>query len=62
MALGVGLYAIPLGMIANPLLIRLETDVLGAFAQMCLGLMCILYALIAVRNRVLMILLVVPGP
>ena len=64
MALGVGLYVIPLGMIANPLLIRLETDVLGAlgaFAQMCVGLLCISYALIAVRNPVLKVLLVVPG-
>jgi len=64
MALGVGLYVIPLGMIANPQLIRLETDLVGAlvaFAQMCLGLLCISYALIAVRNPLFKVLLVVPG-
>jgi TRAP-type uncharacterized transport system fused permease subunit len=64
MALGIGLYVIPLGMIANPGLIRLETDVTGAFvafAQMCLGLAVISYALIAVRNRVLKVALLLPG-
>ena len=64
MALGVGLYVIPLGMIANPGLIQLETDLTGAllsFAQMCVGLACISYALIAVRNVGLKLVLVVPG-
>jgi hypothetical protein len=45
MALGVGQHVIPLGMIVNPQLIQLETDVLGAlvtFAQMCLGLVHLL--------------------
>ncbi|MDJ0777701.1 MAG: TRAP transporter fused permease subunit [Gammaproteobacteria bacterium] len=64
MALGVGLYVIPLGMIANPALIRLETDVSGAllaFAQMCAALACISWALIAVRRPALKILLLLPG-
>jgi len=64
MALGVGLYAIPLGMIANPSLIRLETDLLGAlgaFLKMCLGLVCISHALIAVRIRLLKVVLLLPG-
>ena len=53
MALGVGLYVIPLGMIANPLLIQLETDLIGALValvQMGLGLLCISYALIALKK------------
>ena len=64
MALGVGLYVIPLGMIANPALIQLETDFGGAllaFAQMCVALACISYALIAVRNPALKLILVAPG-
>jgi len=64
MALGVGLYVIPLGMIANPQLIQLETDIPGAlltFAQLCLGLAVISYAIIAVRNPVFKVLAVVPG-
>ena len=64
MALGVGLYVIPLGMIANPELIRLETDLGGAmlaFAQMCIGLAVISYVLIAVRNPALKAVLLVPG-
>jgi hypothetical protein len=35
MALGVGLYVIPLGMIANPQLIQLETGLPGALR--CIG-------------------------
>jgi len=64
MALGVGLYVIPLGMIANPQLIRLETDLLGAlltFAQMCLGLLCISYAIIALKNPAFKAALLVAG-
>jgi len=64
MALGVGLYIIPLGMIANPQLIQLSTDplgALGAFVQMCLGLLCISYAIIAVKNPMLKIALLIPG-
>ena len=62
MAPGVGLYVIPLGMIANPGLIRLETDVGGAllaFLQMCVALACISYTLIAVRNPWLKVVLVI---
>ena len=64
MALGVGLYVIPLGMIANPALIQLETDVFGAivaFAQMALGLLIISYAIIAVRNPALKLVFLIPG-
>lgn len=50
MALGVGLYIIPLGMIANPDLIRLGDDPLAAliaFSQMGVGLWLISHAIIA---------------
>lgn len=53
MALGVGLYIIPLAMIANPQLIRLETDVTGALfaaVQTGLGLGLVSFALIGFRN------------
>jgi TRAP transporter 4TM/12TM fusion protein len=60
MALGVGLYIIPLGMIANPALIRLGSEpaaALLAFAQVGLGLGLLSYGLIgrggAVRRVVL---------
>ncbi len=52
MALGVGLYVIPLGMIANPDLIRLVEApgaALIAFARVALGLGLISYGLIAAR-------------
>lgn len=53
MALGVGLYVIPLGMVANPDLIRL-TDApamaLVAFLRVALGLGLISYGLIAARR------------
>jgi TRAP-type uncharacterized transport system fused permease subunit len=64
MSLGVGLYVIPLGMIANPQLIQLETDILGAlltFVQMCLGLWCISYAIIALKNSALKAALLLAG-
>lgn len=50
MALGIGLYIIPLGMIANPDLIRLKTNVLAAvlsFAQMAVGLGLVSFGLIS---------------
>ncbi|MFD1695181.1 TRAP transporter permease [Roseibium aestuarii] len=50
MALGIGLYIIPLGMIANPALLKLtETPVaaLIAFGQIGLGLTAVSYGLIA---------------
>jgi TRAP transporter 4TM/12TM fusion protein len=49
MALGIGLYVIPLGMIANETLIRLGTEpvsALFAFARMAVGLSCLSYGLI----------------
>ena len=53
MALGVGLYVIPLGMIANPNLIRLAEDPmmsLIAFLRVGVGLALISYGLIAMRT------------
>ncbi|SHL50467.1 TRAP transporter permease [Roseibium suaedae] len=53
MALGVGLYIIPLGMIANPNVLRLTDDpvmALFAFARIAAGLGLISYGLIGVRN------------
>ncbi|MEP0234020.1 TRAP transporter fused permease subunit [Roseibium sp.] len=50
MALGIGLYIIPLGMIANPDLIALSDAPIAAllaFAQIGLGLGCMSYGLIA---------------
>ncbi len=50
MALGMGLYIIPLGMIANSDLIRLESNPIGAilaFVQMALGLGCLSFGVIA---------------
>ena len=64
MALGVGLYVIPLGMIANPQLIQLQSDLpaaLGALLQMCLGLSCISYAIIALKNPAARIALLTAG-
>jgi len=53
MALGVGLYIIPLGMVANPDLIRV-VEVPGmalvAFMRVGLGLGLLSYGLIAMRN------------
>ena len=53
MALGVGLYIIPLGMIANPDLIRLGSDPLGAlfaFTRVAIGLSMLSYGLIGRRG------------
>ncbi|WP_298835803.1 TRAP transporter fused permease subunit [uncultured Roseobacter sp.] len=50
MALGIGLYIIPLGMIANPDIIRLQTDPVGsgiAFLQMAVGLGCLSFGVIS---------------
>ncbi|WP_282059495.1 TRAP transporter permease [Roseobacter litoralis] len=49
MALGLGLYIIPLAMIANPDLIRVSTNTTGAlsaFLMVGIGLTCLSYALI----------------
>jgi TRAP transporter 4TM/12TM fusion protein len=56
MALGVGLYVIPLSMIANESLIRLNTEptaALIAFAHVAAGLSCLSFALIGRSNVVL---------
>ncbi len=45
-------------------MIQLETDILGAlltFVQMCLGLWCISYAIIAVKNPALKSALLIAG-
>ena len=58
------MYLIPLGRIANPALIRLETDGIGAllaFVQMCVALLAISYALIAARHPTLKLALLLPG-
>ncbi|MEO9824603.1 MAG: TRAP transporter fused permease subunit [Paracoccaceae bacterium] len=50
MALGIGLYIIPLGMIANADIIRLQTNPLGsglAFVQMAIGLGCLSFGVIS---------------
>ena len=55
MALGVGLYVIPLGMIANPDLLRVAQSpvaALFAFVRMALGLGVLSYGLIAIANPI----------
>jgi TRAP transporter 4TM/12TM fusion protein len=50
MALGIGLYIIPLGMIANPDIIRLQENPLGSsisFVQMAIGLACLSFGVIS---------------
>jgi TRAP transporter 4TM/12TM fusion protein len=64
MALGVGLYVIPLGMIANPAIIRLDSEPLAAlFAllRMGLGLSLISFGLIARAALPLRIVLFLAG-
>ncbi len=64
MALGVGLYIIPLGMIANPDILSLSATplmALIAFAQIGLGLTCISYGLIAVKSAISKISLILSG-
>lgn len=56
MALGVGLYIIPLGMIAAPELIALADQPIAAllaFAQLALGLAILSYGLIALQQKAL---------
>lgn len=64
MALGVGLYVIPLGMVANPDLIRL-TDAPGpaliAFVRVAIGLGLMSYGLIAMRAPLKTISLCIAG-
>ncbi len=64
MALGIGLYLIPLGMVANPSLIKLfETPLpaLFVFAKMGVSLAAVSYGIIAPKTVLLRILLVVAG-
>ncbi|WP_417429462.1 TRAP transporter permease [Kiloniella sp.] len=64
MALGVGLYIIPLGMIANPDILSLSDTpfkALLAFLQIGLGLTCISYGLIAVKSAIAKLSLIVAG-
>jgi TRAP transporter 4TM/12TM fusion protein len=53
MALGVGLYLIPLALIANPEIIRLESEPLGAlitFVQLAVGLSAVSFGLIGYKT------------
>lgn len=55
MALGVGLYLIPLALIANPEIIRLESDPLAAiiaFVQLAVGLSAVSFGLIGYKALV----------
>ena len=64
MALGIGLYSIPLGMIANPDIIRLLQSPLSAaiaFGQMAVGLACVSFAVISKYNPALRLALLVAG-
>ncbi|RLB69061.1 MAG: TRAP transporter permease DctM/Q [Deltaproteobacteria bacterium] len=64
MALGIGLYLIPLGMVANPSLIKLfETPLpaLFVFAKMGVSLAAVSYGIIAPKTVLLRIFLVVAG-
>lgn len=64
MRLGVGLYVIPLGMIANPALLMITTNPLPAllaFVQMMLGLGLMSYGLIAPSKPLLRMLQVAAG-
>ncbi|QTP60040.1 TRAP transporter fused permease subunit [Billgrantia antri] len=64
MALGLGLYIIPLAMVANPDVIRLAFDPLWAIfdaVKIALGLVAISYGVIARRTAWLRTLLVVAG-
>ncbi|MFD2740125.1 TRAP transporter permease [Sulfitobacter aestuarii] len=64
MALGVGLYLIPLGMIANPDLLRLSESpgaALLALARLALGLVLISNGLIGARGKLATLLLCAAG-
>ncbi len=64
MALGVGLYVIPLGMIANPALLLVATEPLAAllaFGQMALGLGLMSFGLIAPSSWPVRVVQVVLG-
>ncbi len=64
MALGIGLYLIPLAMVANPELIRLEQtpgSALIAFIKIAVGLGAVSYGVIAYKLRWLRLLLIAFG-
>ena len=64
MSLGVGLYIIPLAMIANPAIIGLSDNVpaaLFAFTQIGLGLGLISYGLIGMKKIVFKVLFIAAG-
>ena len=64
MALGIGLYIIPLGMVANPDMLRLaESPVAAVIAtlRVALGLSLISYGLIGARKLVPTVLMVAAG-
>ncbi|MDT8328871.1 MAG: TRAP transporter fused permease subunit [Roseovarius sp.] len=64
MALGVGLYLIPLGMIANPDMLRLAENPVGALVatlRIALGLTLVSYGLISARKVFKTVLLVSAG-
>lgn len=64
MALGIGLYLIPLGMIANPELIRLEhnaASALFAALKMALALIMISYGIISPKATFVRLMLVLGG-
>ncbi|WP_152501031.1 TRAP transporter fused permease subunit [Labrenzia sp. THAF82] len=64
MALGIGLYFIPLGMIANPEIIALKLNMggaLGALVQMGIGLGCLSFAIISKFNIAIRAILLVAG-
>ena len=64
MSLGIGLYIIPLGMIANPSLIGIASNPLAALItllQIAAGLACMSYGLIGRMNPVVRLLLLLTG-
>ncbi len=64
MALGIGLYLVPLGMVANPALISLSATPLAAlfaFIQVGIGLAAVSYGVISVRPVQVRIGLVIAG-
>ena len=64
MALGVGLYIVPLAMIANPAILELAGDPLAAalaFVQIALGLALVSFGLIACRQRLQQLMLIAAG-
>ncbi|WP_265516620.1 TRAP transporter permease [Nitratireductor luteus] len=64
MALGVGLYLIPLAMIANPMLLRTAQSPVPAVAagvKVALGLICVSYGLIAAYRPLTRVMLVAAG-